>query len=400
MSKWKSTTLGEFVDKKEISIQTGPFGTQLKASDYVKTGTPVINVRNIGFGTIIDNNLEYIANDTRDRLSSNILEKCDIVFGRKGAVERHAFIDENHAGWFQGSDCIRVRIKAETLLARFISYFLLTPLHKAWMINNCSHGATMASLNQDIVRRIPIEVPPISTQNKIVSILSTYDDLITNNNLRISILEGIVQDLYREWFIHFRFPGYENVKLVMSEMGMIPEEYKVVKVKDVLDRCKKGKVYAQGETFRNGQVPVIDQSTSYVLGYHNNEPDIFASTVKPVGIFGDHTCKMQLMLHPFSVGPNVIAFTAKEEQELIYIYYSVMNLIETKEYKRHWSDFMTKKLIIAKHNLQKEFSNIALPFLLEVDILNKKNRNLRKTRDLLIPRLISGDIDVSKLDLQ
>src|SRR5262245_62729385 len=99
--RWHCTTVQEFVDRGEAELKTGPFGTQLHASDYVEEGTPVINVRNIGFGSVVPEKLEYISDETVGRLSSHLLRADDIVFGRKGAVERHAFISQSQDRWFQ-----------------------------------------------------------------------------------------------------------------------------------------------------------------------------------------------------------------------------------------------------------------------------------------------------------
>jgi type I restriction enzyme, S subunit len=128
--QWRSTTIQEYVNRSEAELKTGPFGTQLHASDYVENGTPVINVRNIGFGAVIPENLEYIADETVGRLSSHLLKTGDIVFGRKGAVERHAFIAPNQDSWFQGSDCLRLRVSSPELVPRFLSYCFLTDEHE------------------------------------------------------------------------------------------------------------------------------------------------------------------------------------------------------------------------------------------------------------------------------
>jgi hypothetical protein len=194
---WRSTTIQEFVDRGEAQLKTGPFGTQLHASDYVEHGTPVINVRNIGFGTIVPDKLEYISDETVDRLASHLLQAEDIVFGRKGAVERHAFMKSRHDKWFQGSDCLRLRVNGPNLVPRFLSYCFLTDDHKQWMMNQCSHGATMASLNQAIICRIPFRLPPPPIQQGIASILSAYDDLIENNTRRIKIVKAIAQTIFQ-----------------------------------------------------------------------------------------------------------------------------------------------------------------------------------------------------------
>jgi type I restriction enzyme, S subunit len=145
MTSRQKLVICELVSSREAEIKTGPFGTQLKAAEYVDVGTPVINVRNIGFGAIRQSDLEFIDAATTKRLAAHLLRAGDIVFGRKGAVERHAFIRSPQSGWLQGSDCIRLRLFSPSVDPQFISYCLLTEDHKAWMQLQCSHGATMAS---------------------------------------------------------------------------------------------------------------------------------------------------------------------------------------------------------------------------------------------------------------
>ena len=129
-----SVLIRDLVQQQELEIKTGPFGTQLKASEYVSEGTPVLNVRNLGFSTINTEKLEKVGAETLERLSAHKLHTGDIVFGRKGAVERHAYITENEDGWMQGSDCIRLRVKTERINPRFLSYYFLTAQHRAFMI--------------------------------------------------------------------------------------------------------------------------------------------------------------------------------------------------------------------------------------------------------------------------
>jgi type I restriction enzyme, S subunit len=157
---WEATTLGRFVSNGSITLQTGPFGTQLKASHYTSEGTPVINVRNIGFGTVRADKFEYLPPDRVEEHKRHKLREGDIVFGRKGAVERHLLVSPNEDGWIQGSDCIRLRVQEGPLEPRFLSIAFREDEHQRWMKNQCSGAATMASLNQDILCRIPLVLPP------------------------------------------------------------------------------------------------------------------------------------------------------------------------------------------------------------------------------------------------
>ena len=124
------------VKLREISeLKTGPFGTQFSANEYALEGTPVINVKNIGYGDIITTGLDYVRIDTLERLADHKLRKGDIVFGRRGSVDRHCLITKGQDGWMQGSDCIRVRFTDSFVLPDFVSYYLLTDAVKA-KINN------------------------------------------------------------------------------------------------------------------------------------------------------------------------------------------------------------------------------------------------------------------------
>lgn len=240
---WRETTLDEFVKRKEVDIQTGPFGTQLKASDYTEVGTPVINVRNIGYGELRPEKLEFVPEVVLSRLSKHQLQHRDIVFGRKGAVDRHLYVEDDYAGWMQGSDCIRLRVHTDELSPKFVSYFLLRESHKQWMLNQCSNKATMASLNQDVICRIPLKLPPIGTQKAIADILSAYDALIENNRRRMALLEESARLLYREWFVHLRFPGHEHVPITDG----VPEGWERVRLKDLTTKIGSGATPKGGE---------------------------------------------------------------------------------------------------------------------------------------------------------
>lgn len=156
---WERMSIADYIRQGIIELQTGPFGTQLRASDYTETGTPVINVRNIGHGDLRAEKLEFVPEAVVERLRIHILKSGDIVFGRKGAVDRHILIDPFQDGWMQGSDCIRMRVLSEEVSSNFLSFGFREDGHKQWMLTQCSNKATMASLNQEVIARIPVLVP-------------------------------------------------------------------------------------------------------------------------------------------------------------------------------------------------------------------------------------------------
>lgn len=174
MKELHRVKLGELMD-----FQTGPFGTQFSASEYVKEGIPVINVKNIGMGEVIPENLDYISETTRDRLSQHILREGDIVFGRKGSVDRHAYITKKEDGWVQGSDCIRARGKME-MNSLFLSQYLESK-SVIKQIMDSAVGSTMPSLNTDILKDILVLLPVMEAQDNIAFLLKIVTDKIGLN---------------------------------------------------------------------------------------------------------------------------------------------------------------------------------------------------------------------------
>jgi type I restriction enzyme, S subunit len=406
----------------------------LKASDYVEQGTPVINVRNIGFGTIKPDKLEYLAPATVERLSSHLLRAADIVFGRKGAVERHVLIRTEQNGWFQGSDCLRLRFNSPRIDSRFVSYCLLTDDHKQWMINQCSHGATMASLNQEIIWRIPLRVPDITTQRKIASILSAYDDLIENNARRIAILEAMAQAIYREWFVEFRFPCHEGVKLVNSPLGRIPDGWEVVR----LESLKSNQPHAiTGGPFGSKLgtkdyvtcgVPVIRGTNLSETGHFSSDDFVFVSETKADELSanlarpGDIVVTQRGTLGQVGMIPHGVGF----DRFVISQSQMKVTLSDTKAAREYILYFLKSpaantrikslavssgvphinlgtlrdfEVLLPPLAIQQRFAEFASSTERSIELDLSRIRNLRKTRDLLLPRLISGRLDVEDLDI-
>ncbi|HBL00071.1 MAG TPA: restriction endonuclease subunit S [Microcoleaceae bacterium UBA10368] len=293
---------------------------------------------------------------------------------------------------------INTIIPNDKILPDFLYYSLSTRREEFKTLG--SVGTRTPILKKSLFENLGIYLPPLPIQRKIAAILSTYDRLIENNTRRIEILEEMARSIYREWFVKFRFPGHEQVQMVDSELGPIPEGWEIKKVNEIVKRLRTGTTYKEASVDEVGCVPVIDQSRSDFLGFHNNKPDHTASSENPIIIFGDHTCKMQLMVENFSLAPNVVPFVSIGNLPITYLYLLVNSLVTTTEYKRHWTEFTNKKVVLATNDSPKQFADFVKTIFEINNSLRKKNRNLRKTRDLLLPRLISGEIDVENLDIK
>lgn len=195
-SHWKVNRL-----KYAAVVKTGPFGTQLSASEYSDEGIPVINVKNIGYGTIIEDDLDYVPEEVCQRLAQHQLQLGDIVFGRKGAVDKHAIITESQIGWVQGSDCIRVRIYGD-IDSRYLNY-LFDTVYFAEYVLLYAVGTTMASINSDILTNSKILVPPITEQRCIANFLDssckTLFEIIENKQSQLATLQQHKKSLIYEY---------------------------------------------------------------------------------------------------------------------------------------------------------------------------------------------------------
>lgn len=219
MEEWKEYRLGDIAD-----IQTGPFGSQLHQRDYVPVGTPCIMPTNIGKHLdFLDENIAYISKEDANRLSRHIVRQGDIVYARRGDIEKCAYVSAKEDGWFCGTGCLRIRVNEENN-SHFIAYQLSTADCKKWIVGNAV-GTTMLNLNTTILNELPLFLPNNETQNKIASILSSLDDKIETNRKINENLETQAQALFKSWFVDFE--PFKDQPFVESKLGMIPQGWKV-----------------------------------------------------------------------------------------------------------------------------------------------------------------------------
>ena len=224
--KWETTTLGEV----SASIQTGPFGSQLHQSDYSESGTPVVMPKDLVGGKISTESIAKVAESHVERLSRHKILPGDILYSRRGDVGRCAYASEAEANWLCGTGCLRVTIDQEKANPKFIFYQLQTAKSIGW-VEKHAVGATMLNLNTGILSAVPIVLPPLCVQEQIADILSSYDDLVENNQKQIKLLEEAAQRLYKEWFIDLRFPGHESTPIHDG----IPEGWEKKRLVDIAD---------------------------------------------------------------------------------------------------------------------------------------------------------------------
>ena len=381
------------------SLKTGPFGTQLSASEYVKEGIPVINVRNIGYGEIITSDLEYVGEETAKRLYEHLLHKGDIVFGRKGSVDRHAFIDTRYDGWMQGSDCIRVRIN-EGINPHFISHNLKLESVKK-QINSSAVGSTMASLNTDILSRIQIVLPSLEIQNRIEELLSVIEEKIDLNTRLCAKLEAMAKTLYDYWFVQFDFPD-ENGKPYRTSGGAmewcqelgreLPKGWRPYKIGELLAPIPNTTRIQMGEYNKEGAVPIIDQSASFIAGYTNDESTLLCSESGYI-VFGDHTRIVKYIRFPFARGADGTQIIDSNSPCMPNeLFYQVIQSIDltNQGYARHYKFLKDTTVIVPDEPIAQQYQKVVSPLYDKISKIVFENVELIKLRDWLLPMLMNG----------
>ena len=296
----------------------------------------------------------------------------------------------------------------------FVKYSLDLMKHKFLAV---TRGATQDNLSLDKLLSFPLRMPPLFIQRRIGGILSAYDDLIENNQQRIKILEEMARSLYREWFVNFRFPGHDKVKMVPSLLGPIPQGWEVAKVGSVFKTLLGGTPSrAKAEYWQNGTVPWI--SSGKVNELRIIEPSEFITELALE--------KSAAKLMPR--GTTVLAITGATLGQVSYLEIdstanqSVVGIVDEADRFSEWLYLMFKERIHeiilhasggAQQHINKEivsdaqilipptkladrFKYFVEPTFRQLATLMFKAQNLRRTRNLLLPRLLSGQVDLSK----
>ncbi|MCL6613097.1 MAG: restriction endonuclease subunit S [Firmicutes bacterium] len=298
---------------------------------------------------------------------------------------------------------------------KYIYYLLRTITPKIKAIAGGS-GAGKEIINKSSFESIYLTVHDLSSQKRIGDILSTFDDLIENNTRRIAILEEMARSLYREWFVNFRFPGHEEVKMVDSPLGPIPEGWKVGAFTDIADVLNGGTPKTNVPEYWDGTIPFFSPRDAppnfYVVDTEKRITELGLKSCNS-GLYPKNTIfitargtvgKLALTARDMAMNQSCYALQGKRGYSQYFVFLTIQNYVDRLQQYASGAtfdaitidDFKILRIIISPYEIINRFSKImSTKFDL---ILNLANTNtlLRRTRDLLLPRLISGEIDVSK----
>jgi type I restriction enzyme S subunit len=287
-------------------------------------------------------------------------------------------------------------------------------------MQNASKGTTQDNLSLDKLLTFDLLTPPLPTQRKIAAILSAYDDLIEVNTRRIAILEEMGRALYREWFVHFRFPGHESVRMVESAVGLVPEGWEVRLLSDFVEVPRENINPAQfpDETFAHFSIPAYDEGRMPVLEmgetiksgkFRLSQPCVLLSKLNPriprvwytdPEAANRAICSSEfLVLTPKPPVNRVFLYGMCTSQEFLDTFAGLALGTSTSHQRAKPDDMLRLPRALPPASLMTRFARQVEPMLGQISLSRRKNANLRQTRDLLLPRLVSGEADLSGLDV-
>ena len=423
---WLKTSLGKLREEGKASVQTGPFGTVLKAAEYSISGVPVVSVGEIRCGYIeIHDRTPMVSEETKRRLPQFVLEEGDIVFGRKGGIDRNALVSRKEAGWFLGSDGIRLRL-SDAIDSIFVSYQFRSPTVGKWLLGNSS-GSIMPSLNEGVLGRLPLWLPDFVEQQKISAVLSALDAKIDLNDRINAELEALAKAIYDYWFVQFDFPE-ANGRPYKSSGGKM--EYNATLKREIPAGWDVGSLDDLGKIV-GGSTPSTDNPdhfgqsmipwiTPKDLSDHKGHKfiergntdvsevgkrsaslkmhpagTVLMSSRAPVGY-------LAIALNPVTTNQGFKSFIPSKGYDTTFVYYTVARLMPAIIQQASGSTFMEISGGVLKdiHSvLPPQGTASAFCSLLESVMQRQKaaeleNRQLTQLRDWILPMLMNGQVTI------
>lgn len=404
---------------------------------WSESGIIALSAMNVKQGQLVKlEKAKFVNNSLYQKWMKSEVTKGDILMTSEAPLgETYLVPDNRKICLSQRLFCIRAN--SSIILPRFLFYFFNMPISRR-QIDLRATGTTVLGIRQPDLRELPIITPSLPTQRKITAVLSAYDDLIKNNIRRIKILEDMAQALYREWFVHFRFPGHENVPMVESPLGSIPQGWKIKQIKEFVDdyigggwgkEKKNSKYTVPAYVIRGTDIAHVRhiKTDTCPLRFHTQsnfksrqlEVDDIVMEIsgggKDWGV-GRSVLVTPQMLQAFEEPVICASFckrltlNSKIYSPLIFMMY-LQEAYTNKDLEQYelrstgirnfqFKTFLERGWIpVAPPSIQKQFVVKAQSLIDSIQNIGVRNANLRQTRDLLLPKLISGKIDVSEIDV-
>lgn len=408
MEEWKSYKLGEIA-----TIQTGPFGSQLHQSDYVESGVPCIMPTNIG--RMLDFQVAEIAHISEGdalKLSRHIVHEGDIVYSRRGDIEKCAYVSQEQDGWFCGTGCLKITINPNLAVPKYIAYYLSTTEIRSWIVGNAV-GTTMLNLNTSVLADVPLSLPSIQIQRRCVQILDSIENKIALNTRINHNLEQQAQALYKSWFVDFK--PFKDGMFTDSEFGMIPAKWQI-KHAEELCPINIGKTPPRKETHWFSRkmtdpiwVSISDMSNCGVF-IDDSAEKLTAEAIKKFNViivpedsvllsFKLTIGRVAIANRPLTTNEAIARFVTNNKPLSLYLYLTLLNydyskLGSTSSIATAVNSKIVKAMPILwpGKDVVECFAGTIMSFFDEIKKRQSENRCLKSLRDIMLPEMLGGQL--------
>lgn len=354
-------------------------------------GYPIIRTPNVGRGRLILDGVQRVSKATYDKRNIRAVpQKDDIIFAREAPAGNAAIIRAGQEVCL-GQRTVLIRPDKKKVCPQFLAYYILAPKQQYELLGT-ANGATVAHVNIPIIRNMPVNIPKIEIQERIAEILSSYDDLIENNKKQIKLLEEAAERLYREWFVDLHFPGCEDVKIVDG----VPKGWLDGTVGNIA-LFKRGKTITKAQIHK-GNVPVVAGGLEPAY-YHN-----VANTVAPViTISGSGANAGFARLYNVDIFASDCSFVDSQTTPYLFWVYCFIKDSKAKldslqkgaaQPHVYAKDINALKIYIPTDDILDRFCKVVAPYFGKIKNLQRQNDLLLQARDRLLPRLMSGEVEV------
>lgn len=430
-SGWRLVKTDDVKAPEKSSCVAGPFGSNISSKFFVDSGVPIIRGSNLrdDLTRFVAEKFAFVSSEQALKYPAQHVRGGDLVFTCWGTVGQVGLIPANgpYPEYIISNKQLKLRPNLELCDSVYLFFYFACP-QMIGHIRGKEIGAAVPGINLGILKELPVVLPPIAVQRRIAKILSAYDNLIENNLRRIRILEEMAQTLYREWFVEFRFPGHTNTRRGASAAGPIPTGWKAQPLGDLAD-VYRGRSYASTDLADEGGLPFVNLKCIDRDGGFRRH-----GLKRYTGEFKDH--------HRVKKGDIVVAVTDMTQERRIvaraawvptldkehgvfsmdlvrvepkpeipkpflYCFLRFSNFAD--EVKQHANGvnvlhlspdrISTYLLRVPPTALMSCFSKSVESILESIDNLENQTDNLRQTRDLLLPRLLSGKTPVAEAAL-
>lgn len=391
---WTSTTLGAFC-KAKGALQTGPFGSQLHASDYSDVGVPVVMPQDISHGRIHDEHIARVPEGIAKRLRKHALKEGDVVFSRRGEVNRFAIVSKKESGWLCGTGCLRARLD-DGLDPHFLGLLLDSHMGNVWLLRNAV-GQTMLNLNTDIVAKFPLSLPSPEEQTAIADLVRLWHRacyrLLHLIKARRKLKQGLLQQLLTG---ERRFPGFRA------------QPWRDCRLRDVAAECNEpgrgslGRDRIMGVTKKRGIVPMEDRLIGSVDRYQVVRNDWFAYNPMRLNIgsiarwYGEA---------PVLVSPDYVVFRCLDgeldpgyldQYRRAHQWQSFMRACGagSVRVRIYFNDLGRHKMHLPPIAEQRRIAEVLNTLDREIQLLTDLHRSLREQKNGLMQKLLTGQLRV------